>query len=215
MFTRIVIFPIRGLTEMQNKEEYKKEVELAKKIKKKGLTITVSGVSGAGKTDGANALAKAFKLKYVSVGDIQRQLAKEKGLTLEEQTKTRGPEVDHEIDKKNLELAMEGGVVLVGRLAAWVAGDWANVKIWYECPLKVRAKRVAKRDKISFEEAVKNIKQRDDNDHEKYSELYNINSLDTSIYDIKINNEKTTKKQSKIVPVKLVKEFLKKKYNSV
>ncbi len=32
MFTRIVIFPIRGLTEMQNKEEYKKEVELAKKI---------------------------------------------------------------------------------------------------------------------------------------------------------------------------------------
>ncbi len=32
MFTRIVIFPIRGLSEMQNKEEYKEEVELAKKI---------------------------------------------------------------------------------------------------------------------------------------------------------------------------------------
>ncbi|MBN1214568.1 MAG: hypothetical protein JXA99_03910 [Candidatus Lokiarchaeota archaeon] len=32
MFTRVVIFPIRGLSEMQNKEEHKKEVELAKKI---------------------------------------------------------------------------------------------------------------------------------------------------------------------------------------
>lgn len=32
MFTRIVIFPIRGLSEMQNKEEYKKEIDLAKKI---------------------------------------------------------------------------------------------------------------------------------------------------------------------------------------
>lgn len=187
------------------------EEEFAKKIKKKGLTITVSGVSGAGKTDGAKALAKAFKLRYVSVGDMQRQFAKEKGITLEEQAKTRGAKADYEIDRRNLELAMKGNVVLVGRLAGWVAGDWADVKVWYECPLKVRAKRVAKRDKITFKQALKKLKDRDRDDHKKYLKLYGIDSFDTSIYDIKINNEKLTKRQAKIVPVKLVKKFLGKK----
>ena len=32
MFTRVVIYPIRGLSEMKDKEEYREEVELAKKI---------------------------------------------------------------------------------------------------------------------------------------------------------------------------------------
>jgi len=184
------------------------EKEFIKKIKKKGLTITVSGVSGAGKTDGARALAKAFKLRYVSAGEIQRQVAKEKGVSLEEQAETREAEIDHLMDKRSLKLAMQGNVVLDGRLTGWAAGKWADVKVWYECPLKVRAKRVAKRDKISFEESFKNLEERDEDDREKYFKLYGINSFNTSIYDIKINNEKLTKRQAKIVPVKLIKEFL-------
>ncbi len=184
------------------------EKEFARKIKKKGLTITVSGVSGAGKTDAAKALAKAFKLRYVSAGEIQRQVAKERGISLEEQVDTREPEIDHAMDKRSLKLAMEGNVVLDGRLTGWAAGDWADVKIWYECPLKVRAKRVAKRDNISFEESYKNLKERDEDDREKYLKLYGIDSFDTSIYDIKINNKKLTKRQAKIVPVRLVKKFL-------
>ena len=184
------------------------EKQFAKKIKKKGLTITVSGVSGAGKTDGARVLAKAFKLRYVSAGEIQRQVAKERGISLEEQVDIRGPEIDHSMDKRSLKLAMQGNVVLDGRLTGWVAGDWVDVKVWYECPLKVRAKRVAKRDNISFEGSFKNLEERDKDDREKYLKLYSIDSFDTSIYDIKINNEKLTKMQAKIVPVKLVKEFL-------
>jgi len=186
------------------------EKELAKKIKKKGLTITVSGVSGAGKTDAAKALAKAFKLRYVSAGEIQRQVAKEKGISLEKQVDIRRSEIDYEMDFRSLKLAMQGKVVLDGRLTGWAAGDWADVKIWYECPLKVRAKRVAKRDKIPFKKSFKNLKERDKDDREKYRKLYGIDSFDTSIYDIKINNEKLTKRQAKIVPVKLVKKFLEK-----
>jgi len=184
------------------------EKEFARKINKKGLTITVSGVSGAGKTDGAKALAKAFKLRYVSAGEIQRQVAKERGISLEEQVDIRGPEIDHAMDERSLKLAIQGNVVLDGRLTGWAAGDWANMKIWYECPLEVRSKRVAKRDKISFEESFKNLKERDEDDREKYLKLYGIDSFDTSFYDIKINNKKLTKRQAKTVPVKLVKKFL-------
>jgi cytidylate kinase len=187
------------------------EKEFARKIKKKGSTITVSGVSGAGKTDGAKALAKAFKLRYVSAGEIQRQVAKERGISLEEQVDIRGPEIDHAMDERSLKLAMQGNVVLDGRLTGWATGKWADVKIWYECPLKVRAKRVTRRDNIPFKESFKNLKERDKDDREKYLKLYGIDSFDRSIYDIKINNEKLTKRQAKTVPVKLVKEFLEKK----
>ncbi len=58
------------------------EEQLSKKIKKKGLTITVSGISGAGKTDGAKAIARAFKFRYVSAGKILRSIAKKRKMSL-------------------------------------------------------------------------------------------------------------------------------------
>lgn len=187
------------------------EREISRKIKKKGLTITLSGVSGAGKTDCSRALAKAFGLKYVSAGQILREIAKKRNIPLKEIVKIRRAEIDHDMDKRSLELAMKGKVVLDGRLTGWAAGNWADVKIWFGCPLNIRAKRVIRRDRISFEESLKNLKERDKEDREKYLKLYGIDSFDTSIYDIKINNAKLTKKQTKTVPVKLVKEFLDKK----
>jgi cytidylate kinase len=187
------------------------ERKLSKKIRKKGLTITVSGLAGAGKSLGARAIAKALKLKYISAGEIQREIAEEKGISLEEQVRIRGPEVDHEMDRRSLKFAMEGNVVLDGRLTGWVAGDWADVRVWYKCPLEIRAERVAKRDNTSIEEARKRLKERDEEDHRKYSELYGIDSYDESIYDVTVDNGKLTIEEARIVPVRLVKEFLKKK----
>jgi cytidylate kinase len=190
-------------------ESYEKE--LSKKIKKKGLTITVSGISGAGKTDGSKALAKVFKLRYISFGKILRDIAKKRKMSLEQMSAIRESEIDHEMDRRSLEFAMKGKVVLDGRLTGWVAGDWADVRIFYVCPLNVRAKRVAKRDNIKIEEAKINLQKRDDQDHEKYQKVYGIDSFDRSIYNLVIDNRDLTKKESKIFPVKLVKEFLRKK----
>jgi len=186
------------------------EKELSKKIKKKGLTITVSGNAGSGKSLGSKSIAKALKLKHVEAGEILRKVAKIKKISLVKMSEIRKPEIDYEMDRRNLELAMERDVVLNGRLTGWVAGDWADVKIFYECSLDVRAKRVAKRDNITIEEAKKSLKKRDEEDHEKYQKLYGIDSYDKSIYDIIINNEKLTLEEAKVVPVKLVKEFLQK-----
>ena len=187
------------------------EKELAKKIKKKGLTITVSGPADSGKSTGAKAIAKALKLKYVYVGKIFRDIAKRRGLSLEEFSALREKEVDWEADKRTLKLAMKGNVVLDGRLTGWVAGDWADLKIYYECPLEIRAERAAERDKKSKEEALRDIKKRDEEDNKKYKKLYGIDLFDKSIYDLIIDNSKFSLKDAKSIPVKLVKEFLKKK----
>ncbi len=196
-----------GKTYIKFLESY--EEKLSKKIKKKGLTITVSGKSGSGKSLGAMAIAKALKLKYVSAGQILRDIAKKKGINIIKMSEIREPEIDHEMDRQTLKLAMEGNVVLDGRLTGWAAGDWADVKIYYVCSMKVKAERVAERDNTSVEESEKMITKRDKEDHKKYYELYGINSYDESIYDIIINNEKLTKKEAEVVPVKLVKNFLK------
>jgi cytidylate kinase len=188
-------------------ESYEKE--LLKKIKKKGLTITVSGISGAGKTDGARAIAKALKLKYISAS--LRDIAKKRKISLEQFSAIRKSEIDHDMDRRSLKFAMKGKVVLDGRLTAWAAGDWADVRIFYICPLDVRASRVAKRDNVTVEEAKINLERRDRQDHEKYQKVYGIDSFDRSVYNIVIDNRDLTKKESKIIPVKLVKEFLRKK----
>jgi len=185
------------------------EKELSEKIKKVGLTITVSGLSGSGKTIASRSIAKAFKLKHIEAGEIFRKVAKERGLKLHEFSRVREKEVDYEIDKRTLKLAMKGNVVLDGRLTGWVAGDWADVKIFYDCSLKTRAERVAKRDKIPFEEAFKTLKERDEADREKYLKLYGVDSFDKSIYDMIIDNEKLTLEEAKKLPVELVKSFLK------
>jgi len=199
-----------GKTYIKFLESY--EEELSKKTKKKGLTITVSGKSGSGKSLGATAIAKALKLKYVSAGQILRNIAKKKQISLVKMSETRGPEIDHEMDRQNLKLAMEGNVVLDGRLTSWAAGDWADVKIYYVCSMRIKSERVVERDNISVEEAEEMITKRDKEDHKKYYKLYGINSYDESIYDIIINNEKLTKEEAEVIPVKLVKEFLKKKH---
>lgn len=186
------------------------EKELSKKIEKEGLVITVSGNSGSGKSLGARSIAKTFNLKHVKAGEILRELAKMKKISVVKMSEIREPEVDYKMDKRSLKLAMEGNVVLDARLSGWVAGDWADVKIFYECPLDVKTKRVAKRDNISVEEALERLKKRDEQDHEKYQKLYDIDSFDKSIYDIIINNEKLTLEEAKTVPVKLVREFLRK-----
>jgi cytidylate kinase len=201
------------MNKMGTKLEFLKPFEkgLAKKMKKRGLTITVSGLSKSGKSTIAKSIAKAFKLRYIFAGEIQRQLAKENGISLERQVRTRKAEVDYEIDRKSLEFAMRGGVVIDARLSGWVAGDWADAKIFVKCSLEDRARRLAEDEGITIKEARELIRKRDEGDSEKYRQLYKIDQTDISIYDIVIDNSRLALNEARTVPVKLVKEFLKKK----
>jgi cytidylate kinase len=188
------------------------EKELTEKIKKMGLTITVSGPASCGKSTGGKAIANALGLKYTTSGEIFRNYAKKRGIPLEKFSAIREKEIDYEIDKRTLELAMSGGVVLDGRLTGWVAGDWADVRVYYDSPLDIRIKRASLRDGIPVRHAAKIIKQRDDEDNKKYKELYGINMFDKSIYNIiVVNDEKLTLEDLKSVTIKLVKQFLEKR----
>jgi len=188
------------------------EKEMVKDVpKKRGLVVTVSGSASSGKSTGAKVIAEKFGLEYISAGRIFREIAAERGVPIEKFSAVREADVDYEIDKRNLLHAMKGDCVLDGRLTGWAAGKWADVKIYYDCNLLIKAERIAKRDGITIEEAKKIIEERDEEDNKKYMSLYGINLFDQSIYEIIINNDNLTLKQAMTVPIELVKKFLKTK----
>ncbi len=193
------------LTALENREK-----ELAKKVKKKGLTITVSGLSGVGKGTIAEALAKEFGLKKISSGDLFRKIAKDRGVSLEKIANSATDDLDKQMEISTLRLAMEGNVVLDGRLTGMAAGLNADCRILIKCGMDEKAERVAKRDNFSVEEAGKKLEARDSGNSAKYIRIYGTDGTDEKFYDAVINTEKMGMDATRAEAVRIVREILEK-----
>jgi len=178
--------------------------------KKSGLTITVSGLSGSGKSTVAKEIAKVFKLKLINAGDLFRKHARENKISLDKMSKLLPSKIDYQIDKMTLELAQKGGHVLVARLSAWVAGDWADCRIFVQSNKKIRDKRIAQRDNLTISAARVNVRNRDKRDCSRYEKLYKINLRDKTVYNLIIRNNEITLPKLKKEIIKKIKDFLKK-----
>ena len=154
------------------------------------MLLTVSGPPGSGKSTNAAALADAFDLDHVSGGDIFRELAAERGLSPVQFNELA--EEDHQIarglDARLREIAVDDDdVVLESRLAGWLAGDHADLKIWLDAPLAVRADRIADREEKPTAVAREETERREQSERKRYQEYYNIDIAELSIYDLTYN----------------------------
>jgi len=158
-------------------------------LPKAGITIAISGQPASGKTTYARFIAEKYNLRYVSSGQLFRAYACERGLSLIELHKLaeKDPSIDREIDRRALEEAKRGGVVVEGHLAAWIVKDYADIKIFFKAPLEVRSRRLAGREKISLEEATREILFREQSNFKRAKKHYGINLDDWSIFDIVID----------------------------
>ena len=154
------------------------------------MLVTVSGPPGSGKSTTAGDLAERFDLEHVSGGDIFRQLAAERDLSLAEfnELAEADDEIDRALDRRLFEIARErDGLVLESRLAGWLAADYADFRFWLDAPLKVRAERVADREDKSTEVAIEETREREASESLRYQEYYDIDISDVSIYDLVVN----------------------------
>ncbi len=153
------------------------------------VSIAVSGKPGTGKTTYARFIAARYGLRYVSNGMLFRQLAREKGLTFEElhRIAEEDPSIDRLIDQRAIEEARKGGVVVEGHLAAWVLKDVAHVKIVFVAPLEVRARRIAAREGLSYEEALKQVLFRERSNEERARRYYGLDINDLSVADLVVS----------------------------
>lgn len=156
-----------------------------------GPTITISGPAASGKSSTAKMVAEKLGLKHISMGMIFREMANEVGLTLEEFLKDSTAKFHNKADKRQLEYAMTGGVLVEGRLGGWVAGTHADIRIWLTAPQQCRINRYAERQKVSLDTATELLVKRDTIDLANYKRIYNIDFSDLYIYDFVISNEYT------------------------
>lgn len=154
----------------------------------RGLVITVSGLHGSGTSTQARKLAEALGLRYVSAGLLFRRIAEERGLTLEELTRQaeQDPELDRMIDERTREEAKKGNVVIDAAISGWMVEE-ADLKIFLTAPLEERVRRIARRERLSLEEARRETLRRERSERERFKRYYGIDLTDLSIYDVVIN----------------------------
>jgi cytidylate kinase len=157
--------------------------EPRKKVKKQKIAICISGMAGSGKSTVAKRLAEFYGLKYYSGGDALKAVAAEMGY------KTTGEgwwetaegikflekrlgnlEIDKKVDEKILDWANREGVVLDSWAMPWLLKR--GFKIWLEASEKVRAQRLAERDSLGLEEALKVLREKEAKTKAIYKKLY-------------------------------------------
>lgn len=154
------------------------------------MLITVSGPAGSGKSTLAAALAAEFGYEHVSGGDIFRALADERGLTPLELNRLaeEDDQIDRDLDRRLRATARERDeVVLESRLSGWMAGEYADFRLWLDAPLEVRVRRVADREDKPVETARRETEGRAESEALRYAEYYGIDVADRSIYDLVVN----------------------------
>ena len=154
------------------------------------MLITISGPAGSGKSTVAAGLADTLGYDHVSGGDIFRDLAAERGLTPLELNKLaeEDDDIDRDLDRRQRELAeTHDALVLESRLAGWMAGEYADFRIWLDAPLDVRIERIANREDKPTETAREETVKRAESESIRYLEYYNIDIDTLEIYDLALN----------------------------
>jgi len=150
---------------------------------KKKIVICICGMAGSGKSTLAKRLAEKYGLKYYSGGDALKTVAIEKGYKPMErgwwesteglrflENRMKDFNFDKTVDKKLMEIAEKGNVILDSWTMPWLLKE--GFKVWLEASLEERAKRIARRDRISVDQALKALKVKEEKTKAIYKKLY-------------------------------------------
>ena len=151
--------------------------------------ITVGGLPGSGTSTFAKLLAEKLGIEYLGAGQVFRKMAADSGMDLGEfsMQAERDHEIDHKIDKMQIEMARGKDIVVDSRLCSWVIEE-ADLKVGLIAKFEERARRIAERDGLSKEEAIKRVSEREGSEKRRYEEIYDIDIGNMEVYDVVINS---------------------------
>lgn len=181
------------------------------------MIILLSGGAGTGKSTVAKAVAKKFKLKHISSGDLMRQIAVKKGfdsegpgfLKFHEYIK-KHPEIDHEVDDLMIKEINKDNCVSDSRLMPYLYKGKAY-KILLKVPDQVAAQRNALREKLTINEAIKQLKARNEKNAKRYKKVYGIDINDTSVYDLVLDTSHFPIKEMNNIVISTIKKVFNQK----
>ena len=158
------------------------------------MIITIAGNAGSGKSTAARLVAEKLKFRHYSVGDLMRQIARKRKLTLLQVSKLaeKSRDIDEELDDMQAELGrFERNFVLDSRLGWHFIPK--SFKVFLKVDLKEGARRIfddrrkGEEENKSLKETIENIKKRKASELKRYKKYYNLNPYSRKHYDLVID----------------------------
>ena len=154
--------------------------------------ITISGPPGSGTTTAARLIAAQTGLDYVNTGSIFRQMASEYQMSLGDfgAYVAGHPQIDQQLDLRQVELARHGGIILEGRLAGLLAqrDHIRAFTLFLNTDVGERARRCSQRDEQNIMQAARLMAEREQLERERFLKLYGLDLADTSGYNMVIDS---------------------------
>ena len=162
------------------------------------MKITITGGLYSGKSTVAKAISEALNYTYFSVGELQRKLAVEKGMSITEYNKYMlENNLDHEIDNGTIEIGKEeDNFIFDARLAWYFIPN--SFKIYLKVELDAAVERAMKDERgksekyTSKEEAMMNITERRRLEVSRFKDIYNIDINEENNYDLVMDTSHMT-----------------------
>ncbi|MBI4277238.1 MAG: AAA family ATPase [Armatimonadetes bacterium] len=153
------------------------------------MIIAIGGLIAVGKSTAAARLAQRLGFRCISAGAVFRDLAQQRGMTLEEfgRLAERDHSVDRDLDRLQAEMAATGNAVVESRLCGWVVN--AHLKVWLRAPVEVRAGRLALREGTTLEVAMQKLIERETSERTRYRTIYGIDLDDLAPYHVILDTD--------------------------
>jgi predicted cytidylate kinase len=156
------------------------------------VLISVGGLPGSGTSTVCEILEERTGLEYIYAGRIFREMAEEKGMTLEEFSTfcEKDDTVDRKLDNRMMDRARRGDAILEGRMVGPLLKKEAleGLKVFIHAPLYVRARRVMERDGGSLKETMEKMSMRENSERVRYKRYYGMDPTDRAHYDLVIDS---------------------------
>jgi cytidylate kinase len=149
----------------------------------KKIVVCICGMAGTGKSTLSRNLAAKYGLRCFSGGDALRALAAEEGYNSSSRgwwespeglrflaKRENDPKFDKAVDDKLLECSRDGNVILDSWTMPWLLKGSFN--IWLDASQARRVARIAERDNMTYEEALKALTEKETRTKSIYKDLY-------------------------------------------
>jgi len=159
------------------------------------MHIAICGELGSGCTEVGQLLSNMLGIKVINSATIIKSIVSElRGIyynesfgRFQQQVLSGEVNLDRMMASKLQDFLEEGNTIVEGRSAFLLLNKEGTLKVLLVCPLEIRAEHIAKRRKISVEEAKEDIRISDSERRHMVEKMFKAFWLDPHYYDVVIN----------------------------